>query len=117
MAVIFVFSSLPSEEVPDFGFLDVVIKNGGHFVGYALLALAYSFALPHRLSRFERAVAAIGLALLYALSDEFHQSFVAGRSASWSDILVDGLGATAAALLWGRYSPNSNSKPMSSSES
>lgn len=117
MAVIFVLSSLPSADVPDFGLLDALVKNGGHFVGYALLALAYSFALPRRFSRLERGVAAVGLALLYALSDEFHQSFIAGRSASWSDILVDGLGASIAALLWARYSPNSNSNPINSSES
>jgi VanZ family protein len=117
MAVIFMLSSLPSYEVPDFGLLDVVIKNGGHFVGYALLSLAYAFALPHRFSLFKRGIAAIALALLYALSDEFHQSFVPGRSPSWIDIIVDGLGASTAAFLWARYSPNSNSKPIISSES
>jgi VanZ family protein len=117
MAVIFFLSSLPSYEVPDFGFLDVVIKNGGHFVGYALLTFTYSFALPRRLSRLQRGVIAIAFALLYALSDEFHQTFVPGRSASWTDIIVDGLGASTAALLWARYSPNSNSKPIISSES
>jgi VanZ family protein len=117
MAVIFIFSSLPSYEVPDFGFLDVVIKNGGHFVGYALLAFAYSFALPRQLSQLQRGVIAIAFALLYALSDEFHQSFVPGRNASWIDIIVDGLGASTAALLWARYSPNSNSNPIISSES
>lgn len=117
MVVIFVLSSLPSDEVPDFGFLDAVIKNGGHFAGYALLAVAYSFALPRHISQLLRGVSAIALALLYALSDEFHQSFIPGRSASWIDILVDGLGATTAALLWARYSPNSKSKPIISSES
>jgi VanZ family protein len=117
MAVIFFASSLPSYEVPDFGFLDAVIKNGGHFAGYALLALAFSYALPRRLSRLERMLVAIALALMYALSDEFHQSFVPGRSPSWFDILIDGLGASTAAALLARYSPNSNSNPITSSES
>ena len=30
---------------------------------------------------------------LYAVSDEFHQSFVPGRTGCWRDVLVDGLGA------------------------
>ncbi len=117
MIVIFLLSSLPSNEVPDFGFLDSLIKNGGHFLGYALLGLTYSYALPHRLSGRSKNVLVIVLALLYALSDEFHQSFVPGRSPSWIDIAVDGLGASTALFLKARYSPNSNSNPISSPDS
>lgn len=32
------------------------------------------------------------LSLCYALSDEFHQSFVSGRSASIRDVLTDTIG-------------------------
>ena len=116
MIVIFLFSSLPSSEVPSFGFLDVLIQNGGHFLGYVLLALAFGFALPPRFARLKRSIVIVALALMYALSDEYHQSFVPGRNASWWDIFVDGVGATTAALLLMRYSPNSNSNPISSSE-
>ena len=117
MVVIFMLSSIPSDEVPNFGFFDSVVKNGGHFLGYALLGLAYNYALPRRLSQKANIVLVIVLALLYALSDEFHQSFVPGRSPSWSDIAVDGLGASTALFVRGRYSPNSNSKPISPSDS
>ena len=41
---------------------------------------------------------AAGLALIYGLTDEFHQTFVPGRAASLKDILVDGIGAGVAAL-------------------
>ncbi len=60
-------------------------------LGYGLLALAFWFAF-----RFDRHLWwwALLLAVLYALSDEFHQSFVPGRHPSWVDALViDGSGA------------------------
>lgn len=117
MGVIFTLSSLPSEEVPNFGFLDSLVKHGGHFLGYALLGLAYAFALPRGVSGRAGAMLAVVLALLYALTDEYHQSFVPGRSASWLDVMIDGLGALASVFVMRRYSPNSNSKPNSSSKS
>ena len=41
MAAIFGFSSIPSSEMPRFGLLDLLVKKGGHALGYALLALAF----------------------------------------------------------------------------
>jgi len=43
---------------------------------------------------------AASLALFYGLTDEYHQTFVPGRSASLKDILIDGAGAMASALVW-----------------
>ena len=94
MAVIFGFSSTPSTKLPNFGLLDLVVKKGGHMLGYGLLALAYWYGL-----RFEkrRGWLALLFAVLYAISDEFHQSFVPGRHPGWVDVLVfDGGGATIA---------------------
>lgn len=60
-------------------------------LGYGLLAWSYWYGLamrPHK-----RWVAWF-LAILYAVTDEYHQSFVAGRSSSAWDVLVfDNLGA------------------------
>ena len=35
----------------------------------------------------------LAFTLLYAMSDEYHQTFVPGRAGAWSDVLFDGAGA------------------------
>jgi VanZ family protein len=76
---------------------DFVVKKGGHMTGYGLLGLAYWYGL-----RFEkrRWWLALLLAILYAMTDEFHQSFVACRHPNWVDVLgFDGGGALTALSL------------------
>jgi VanZ family protein len=65
-------------------------------LGYALIALSYWRALGFLP---KRQWVAWCLAILYAATDELHQSFVPGRSPSIWDVLVfDNLGAILA--LW-----------------
>ena len=116
MVLLFAISSLPSTAVPSFGFFDTLLKKGGHFLGYAVLCLAYLYALPRQWPLRTRGVVVVVLAVLYALSDEYHQSFTPGRRPSLLDVGIDGLGAAAAMFLVARYSPNSSSKSSSSSE-
>jgi len=96
MLVIFFLSSRSSESLPDFATWDFAIKKSAHMFGYGMLARAY-------LHFFGNTAKGKGLAwllsLLYAVTDEFHQSFVPGRYASIYDvILFDNLGAAFA--LW-----------------
>jgi VanZ family protein len=91
MVVIFGFSSIPSQEMPSFGILDLVVKKGAHMLGYGLLALAYWYGLRFDKRRWWLALL---FAVLYAISDEFHQSFVPGRHPSLVDaLIIDGSGA------------------------
>ncbi len=97
MAVIFGFSSTPSNELPYFGLLDLVVKKGSHMLGYGLLALACWYAL-----RFDMHLwwLVLLIAVVYAITDEFHQSFVPGRHPSWVDVLLfDGGGAALTLLI------------------
>ena len=113
MVAIFAFSSLPARHIPYFGSYDFLIKKGGHALGYALLGLAYFYALPRRISISFRWLLAMMMVVLFALSDEFHQSFVEGRTSSLQDVLIDSFGAAAALFIVAVYSSNSRSKSIS----
>ncbi len=96
MVLIFAASS-----IADLGPLPGMSDKSGHSIGYALLgALLLRAFAGGRLSgvTWGRAVAAAVLATLYGVSDEFHQTFVPGRSPDRFDVLADGIGATVAVL-------------------
>ena len=103
MAVIFVASATPGEELPNGGPFDLLLRKGGHFLGYALLGAAYQRGLAWRRGPAMRDLTmAILMALLYAASDEIHQRFTPGRTPSVSDVLLDGVGAAVGAAAWAR---------------
>ena len=69
-----------------------------HFFEYAFFGLALTWGATSGFHRplTSKSAALLGvIAFLYAISDEFHQSFVPDRVASLGDITVDVLGATA----------------------
>jgi len=105
MAAIFGFSSIPSSGMPDFGLLDLLVKKGGHALGYGLLALAYLRGLKGNEGglTFRYLVIAWALATLYSATDEFHQSFVPGRNPALIDVLIDSVGAALALLIRCKY--------------
>lgn len=101
MLVIFAFSSQPSYSLPSFSGWDSLAKKGGHFIGYGLLALSYLHAFKYDRKRIWLAWL---LSVLYAATDEFHQSFVPGRNASIFDVLIfDNLGAVFALWFYSHY--------------
>ena len=70
-----------------------IVRKAAHITEYFLLAVAVSFPL------YVYGVRGILLMLLagiicvgYAFGDEYHQSIVAGRSASFRDVLIDSIG-------------------------
>jgi VanZ family protein len=115
MGAIFFFSSLPASRIPFFGEWDLLVKKGGHVTGYAMLGVSYFYALPPRLSTSYRALTALLMAVTFAVSDEFHQFFVEGRTSTLRDVLIDALGSTLALLGAVLYSSNSNSSRRSAS--
>lgn len=92
MAGIFAVSS-----IPDLGPLPGGVSDkSAHAVAYAGLGMVVLAALARwRLDEVtpRRAVLAIVISTLYGMSDEWHQSFVPGRSPEWGDVLADGIGA------------------------
>lgn len=121
MTAIFLASGTPGQDLPRFGNWDYFAKKGGHMLGYALLASAYLRALsPGTGVSRNRLPISLILAALYAFSDEWHQRFVPGRTASIYDVLIDTAGATIGLAVFYFVSFRlqvSRSKPASSVES
>lgn len=98
MAVIFVLSGQESLD-SGLGWIDTVGRKLVHFAEYALLCALWWRALSTPLAHDRALVLAVALASAYAVSDEYHQSFVAGRQGAPLDWLIDTAGAAAAAAL------------------
>lgn len=99
MIAIFVASSATDLDPLPARFLDKVI----HLAVYAVLGALSARALAGGLRTVtpRAAVLAIALSALYGISDEWHQSFVPGRTADPMDVAADVAGAAlgACALL------------------
>ena len=97
MAIIFAFSSTPSNELPNFGLLDFLVKKTSHALGYAILSLCFLRAV-RRGEKGSWYLLAFLLSVLYSVTDEFHQGFVSGRHPSPVDIGIDSFGAMLALI-------------------
>jgi VanZ family protein len=100
MLAIFLFSAGSAVHTRE-PLLQTIINKGAHMIGYGMLALAF-----WRMFEFDehRIWLAWLMAVLYALTDEFHQSFVPGRHPSLFDALFfDALGALIALVLVSRF--------------
>jgi VanZ family protein len=80
------------------------VRKAAHFAEYLILGL-----LLYEAMRSERrwspgaALAAVAFAAFYALTDELHQGFVPGRTASLRDSLIDVSGAATGQALLGLW--------------
>ena len=82
--------------------LHFLLRKGGHFTEYAILALlaARAFRTSTRdLLRSRWFWVSLVLVIAYSLSDEFHQSFVPSRTASIYDSMIDSAGGLTALVL------------------
>src|SRR5690606_9601591 len=67
---------------------------------YLVLAVLFYWTLSFvTAAGIRRYLTAWGLAVLYGLSDEWHQSFVPGRTPDVLDVLTDGIGAAVGLLI------------------
>ncbi len=104
MGVIFFVSQQPSNDLPSFGLWDLAVKKTGHFLAYAGLAL---LALRAVWGGKRPYLTATILVLLYALTDEFHQTFIPGRNGTLVDVAIDMSGALTCLWLvhWRQWAP------------
>lgn len=108
MISIFIFSAQTSFFLPDFGWADLIIKKGGHMIGYALLSLSFWYAFEWKS---DKSWLAWVLAVLYAITDEIHQAYVPGRNPSvWDVVIFDNLGALIAIWFVGWWMKKSSAR-------
>ena len=91
-ALILAFSSVPDLGT-GLGGWDLVLRKLAHATEYAVLG-----ALLVRATG--RSGLAFALGVLYAISDEWHQTFVAGRLGAPLDVAIDAVGVACGVFLW-----------------
>ncbi len=82
----------------------LIVRKCGHLTEYAILATLIWRVLRHhwqvvRRSFWRPAIMALALAIIFAATDEFHQSFYPSRTATVHDVLIDTMGAIAGLLI------------------
>lgn len=100
MGLIFFLSAQP-DLTTGLGFWDTLLRKLAHAIEFGVLALLWARALLGSTTLTLRQALLLGVAvtLLYAATDELHQTGVSGRHGSPIDWLVDAAGAGLAALL------------------
>ena len=96
MALIFLLSAQPDLST-GLGFWDLLLRKLAHACAFGALTLLWLRALGPLTAR--ALLGAVTISLLYAVSDEYHQTFVTGRHGSPVDVGVDAIGIGAAVLL------------------
>jgi len=102
MGAIFALSAQPDLS-SGLGILDLVLRKLAHVTEYGLLWWLWARAFAP-----ERPWAAAAIAVAYAITDEYHQSFVEGRSGAPIDVLVDAAGV---AIAWSLANALGNRRP------
>lgn len=97
MGLIFYLSAQPDLST-GLGTWDLVLRKIGHATIYAALFLLWWRALRVLGDEGRAVIAALAISVGYAITDELHQTTVAGRHGSALDVLIDSAGAGAAAL-------------------
>jgi VanZ family protein len=106
-ALIFWLSSMPG--LSSGLAFDFLLRKAAHITEYFILTLLLVRAFRRTwrsagpcqagLSSFRLAAYPALIVLLYAFSDEFHQSFVVGRNCSLTDVLIDAAGIVVCVLV------------------
>lgn len=73
------------------------IRKNAHFFIYMMLGITLLLSRDKKDKK--EILEVIGFVILYAISDEFHQSFIPGREATFKDIVIDTLGGVSGVVV------------------
>lgn len=97
--------------------IQLIVRKCAHLTEYAVLAgFLYRALRQHRGQAMRAVITAFFIAAIYAALDEFHQSFIASRTASVWDVMIDCLGAFVGLAICSRFrrrSQPSDLRPIS----
>jgi VanZ family protein len=79
--------------------IEFIIRKSAHVAEYAILTLLWISTLYLTLFKKYRLIISAVMVVIYAASDEWHQSFIASRTGHAIDVAVDSLGMLCVMLL------------------
>ncbi|MBU1084784.1 MAG: VanZ family protein [Candidatus Beckwithbacteria bacterium] len=93
--IIYSFSSMSINKEAEFNWLDFVIKKSAHVTEYAILFWLLFRAMSGDNKNLTKKIfiKVFIFTVVYALSDEWHQTFVPGREGTLRDVGFDTIGA------------------------
>ncbi|MFW6130431.1 MAG: VanZ family protein [Atribacterota bacterium] len=96
--IIFTLSSIPNlKSGLD---QDFTLRKIAHILEYAILTYLLIRAFHSLNFQFGKILIPAIIGFVYALSDEFHQTFIFGRKGRFEDVVIDSIGILLAGLLW-----------------
>lgn len=99
MGIIFIFSSIPNlksnlEE-------DYILRKIAHIFEFAILTFLFFRALrQEKISFVKMLIFSVIFSVFYALTDEYHQTFVLNRHGTLKDVGIDSVGIFIVGLIW-----------------
>ena len=93
--------NLSSAQIADYAMTyQFYIRKAAHITEYFLLAMSVSLPLyVYKIRGFKLSILATLFCVIYALLDEYHQSFTYGRSAQLRDVGIDSIGIIAGVIV------------------
>jgi VanZ family protein len=80
-----------------------IIRKCAHFFAYLVLGMVVLFAMRKMgISGTKGILLTLAVCVVYAISDEWHQGFIPGRTPKRLDILIDSCGSLLGTILYSR---------------
>ncbi len=99
--IIQIFERIAPNMELDISDLNHVVRKSAHFFAYLILGILILKALMASGNIGYRSIAlAFGKCVIYAISDEFHQLFIPGRSGEVRDVFIDTTGASVGIFMY-----------------
>lgn len=101
-----VFDIIPTPDERQTEAITTILRKTGHVTEFFVLCLLLVFPLRYSFPEWGRKrilLTVIIICLLFACSDEWHQTFVPGREGKATDVLIDAIGIVLSAIFCRRF--------------